>query len=144
MTNNNYWVWCRLSKTALSCMTVELYKTELWRRKTIYGTLGHSTVNTWTSPFPGLWLVAGLRVDILVYKYQLQFSSSTVSALSFWLTVLGHTSAGHVHWYTNQVCLDSGGSWSRLSDTGAREAQHSHLTTETGFPWATGSHSPRL
>ena len=55
---------------------------EVWRRRVIYGTLACSIVHTLASPFPGLWLVAGLWVDITIYKYQLQLCSSTSSVLS--------------------------------------------------------------
>ena len=66
----------RLSKSILSCVTSWfISRTEPWRRRLIYGTLECSIVYMWANPFLGLWLVAGFGIDILVYKYQLQFSS---------------------------------------------------------------------
>ena len=72
-----------------------------------YGTLGCSIMHTWASPFPGLWLAAGLRLDIFVHKYQLHFNTSTRSASLFdlqsWFTELGHILAGCVPQYVDQV-----------------------------------------
>ena len=49
-----------LSKSELCCVTTRVnFLNEVWRR-VIYGMLRHSIVHTWSGPFPGLWVVAGL------------------------------------------------------------------------------------
>ena len=74
----------RLSKSAPSCVTCWVISwTDFWRRRHIYGTMEHFTVHMWASPHPGLWLVADLGIDVLVYKYQFQFSSGSVTVLGY-------------------------------------------------------------
>ena len=64
------------------------------------------------SPFPRLWLCAGLWADMLVYKYQFQLSCGTGSVLSY---NLAHWAGTHfrqpyclIHG-SGQVCLGSSG-----------------------------------
>ena len=109
---------------ALSCIiNWVLSWTEVWRRF-INGTLEHSTVHRQASPFPRLWLVTGLGVDISMYKYQLQFISGMGSVFHYSLV---HWAETHFGWpcslvcRSGQVCLGSGGSQSRPSDIDYRK-----------------------
>ena len=65
----------------------------LLRRRVIYGILEHSFLHSWISPFPGLRLVASLRMRILVYIY---ICSPIVCCLVSWCL-------RHPHWRNANV-----------------------------------------
>ena len=90
-------------------------------------------------------------MDIFLYKYQLQFNTSIASCLVLFDLQYWSTGAwihfGQVMFAGAQIRLVVswlGGSWSRLPDMGAKEAQHSCLVAGTGVLELSGVHPSRF
>ena len=135
-----------ITSTVLSCVTSWVRsQTELQKEELFYGTLWCSIAHMWTSSFPQLWLAYDLWVDILVYKYQLQFNTCT----GF---VLGPGSLVHdalqLAMFPN-TWIRLGVSWLQWQSIkatwhGFQKASIYVSHAKTSFPWTSEGHPPRL